>query len=161
MATTTTVHRSPNFDRLPSTCGRPDLSNEVRGSAELPLCSLISGRLLLVASQTLSVVVATIVGGSLAACGDRGSTESARASNSVCFELGSNWEFDGRFQQSFLGDDREMLPGMTGFTLHLSPYFLQIDLGSDVDPELWIAQLRPTVKADPAVESTYIGACQV
>ena len=120
----------------------------------------MSGRLLFVVSRTFLVVVATIAG-LLAACGDRGSTKSARASNSVCFELGSNWESDGRFQHSFLGEDREMLPGMTGFTLHLSPYFLQIDLGSDVDAELWIAQLRPTVKADPAIASTYIGACQV
>ena len=112
--------------RTAELCG----SAEPLGTADLPLCSLMSGRLLVVVSRTLLVVVATIVGGSLAACGDRGSTKSARASNSVCFELGSNWESDGRFQQSFLGEDREMLPGMTGFTLHLSPYFLQIDLGS-------------------------------
>lgn len=83
-----------------------------------------------------------------------------RSPNAVCFELGSDWDADGRFQGAFFGDDREMLPGMSGFALHLSPHYLQIDLTADVDPETWLSELPSATRTHPAVSATYIGACR-
>jgi hypothetical protein len=111
-------------------------------------------------SRSVLILALVISGGSLAACADDESASSNNVTNSVCFELGSDWGADGRFQQSFLGADREMLPGMTGFSLNLSPYFLQINLSAEVDPEVWLSQLPFEPQANPAVSSTYVGACR-
>lgn len=89
--------------------------------------------------------------GSAARPGD--SSAPAAASHGVCFSLGDDWKADGELQAMFFATDGQMMTGMSGFTLHLSPYYLAIELSGGVDASAWLAALPDSITHHPAVKS--------
>ena len=108
--------------------------------------------------RTVLVVVFTFLGPVLAACGDSAGTGSGVRTNAVCFTMADDWSEASQFQQNFFVAG-EMLPGVHGVEMHLSPNYLQVSLSPDVDADRWVAELPAQVRTDPAVKATEIGAC--
>ena len=99
-------------------------------------------------------VVLLLLGGCGSAAAPRvASSVPVAGSSVICFALGSDWEAAGAFDSMFFASDGEMLDGIAGLTLHLSPYYLAVELAEGVDGEAWLRALPESITGNPAVKS--------